>query len=236
MPPVIIPASVSVRLLQLTYTFQVADFGLSKPSELVDQNTSMSTVHAASISPRWLAPELLRGEDAGRPSDVYSFGIIMWELLTWQLPWAGTGAHTIPVKVVQGDRPAVPDRGRLPGPNNHAFREGVYAYIALMCRCWSDDPRDRPGFADVVRDLEDLLGRLDHTDAENRQTGAPPHGDTDGPTGPICCICFENVPDIRLHPCGHAVCRGCSTEMLLRLQRSCPVCRQPVTDRQDLYL
>ena len=235
MPPVIIPASVSVRLLQLTYTFQVADFGLSKPSELVDQNTSMSTVHAASISPRWLAPELLRGEDAGRPSDVYSFGIIMWELLTWQLPWAGTGAHAIPVKVVQGDRPAVPDRGRLPGPDNHAFREGLYAYIALMCRCWSDDPRDRLGFADVVRDLEDLLGRTDHTDAENRQTGAP-RDIMDGEARLSCCVCLENVPDIRLHPCGHAVCRGCSTGMLQRHLNDCPQCRGAVMERQDLYL
>lgn len=38
-------------------------------------------------NPRWLAPEILSGLPYTVAADVYSFGIIMWELLTWQVPW-----------------------------------------------------------------------------------------------------------------------------------------------------
>lgn len=42
----------------------------------------------ASTPPRWLAPEVLEGEQATLASDVYSFGIILWECLTFEVPFA----------------------------------------------------------------------------------------------------------------------------------------------------
>ena len=39
--------------------------------------------------PRWLAPEVLREGRQSRASDVFSFAIIMWEMLTWQIPYTG---------------------------------------------------------------------------------------------------------------------------------------------------
>lgn len=146
----------------------------------------------------------------------------------------------IPVLVAQGQRPAVPeDRGTLPGPDTGAFREGLEEYIALMRRCWSDMPQDRPGFQDVVRALVDLSGRFEHT--ENAPPMAP-QGDTGDAMLPSCPVCFDNIPNIpnipniRLHPCGHAVCRDCSTSMLQRQMHSCPQCRKHVSERQDLFL
>ena len=41
------------------------------------------------MNPIWLAPEVLLGGRATAASDVYSFGLVLYELLTWQLPWAG---------------------------------------------------------------------------------------------------------------------------------------------------
>ena len=38
---------------------------------------------------RGLAPEVLQGGQAGLPCDVWAFGTVMWELLTWQMPFAG---------------------------------------------------------------------------------------------------------------------------------------------------
>ena len=35
----------------------------------------------------WLAPEVLQGQRAGAESDVYAFGLVLFELLAWRLPW-----------------------------------------------------------------------------------------------------------------------------------------------------
>ena len=137
------------------YTWQVSDFGLSKLSELAVDNTSMSTLHGN--NPRWLAPEVIRGEDAGRGSDVFSFGVVMWELLTWEIPWGRANPFTIATKVTQGIRPATPPLHQLPGPDNDCFQAGLEDYLALMHRCWSDIPEDRPDFQEIIQALRDRI-------------------------------------------------------------------------------
>ncbi|MQL81518.1 hypothetical protein Taro_013994 [Colocasia esculenta] len=39
--------------------------------------------------PEWMAPEVLRNEPANEKCDVYSFGVILWELATLRMPWSG---------------------------------------------------------------------------------------------------------------------------------------------------
>jgi serine/threonine protein kinase len=45
----------------------------------------------AASNPRWLAPEVLSGKSYTFAADVYSFGVILWEMLTWQVPWHDMG-------------------------------------------------------------------------------------------------------------------------------------------------
>lgn len=40
---------------------------------------------------RWIAPEVLAGSHYDRAADVYAFGVILWEILTWQVPWDDLG-------------------------------------------------------------------------------------------------------------------------------------------------
>jgi serine/threonine protein kinase len=40
---------------------------------------------------RWMAPEVVAGKSYDRAADVYSFGIILWELATWRIPWDDLG-------------------------------------------------------------------------------------------------------------------------------------------------
>ena len=60
----------------------IADFNLSK----VMEGSLASSVGGAN-NPRWLAPEVLDGQQATPAADVFAFGVVMWEVLTWDIPW-----------------------------------------------------------------------------------------------------------------------------------------------------
>ncbi|OIW15004.1 hypothetical protein TanjilG_28263 [Lupinus angustifolius] len=62
----------------------VCDFGLSRTKH----HTYLSSKSCAG-TPEWMAPEVLRNEPANEKCDVYSFGVILWELATTRIPWKG---------------------------------------------------------------------------------------------------------------------------------------------------
>jgi serine/threonine protein kinase len=86
-----------------------------------------------------MAPELLRFGKASAAADVYSFGIMMWELLTGQVAFKGWQWGAILEHVALGDSP-----GRPPVPEGAP--EG---YVLLMEACWGQDPSRRPAFSEV---------------------------------------------------------------------------------------
>jgi serine/threonine protein kinase len=63
---------------------RITDFGSSKQVE-------ETMTHASNMSgtPLWTAPEILEGSPFRKPADIYSFGVILWELITNQIPWEG---------------------------------------------------------------------------------------------------------------------------------------------------
>lgn len=71
----------------MSSTAQVCDFNLSRA---VEATSILSSMLAA--NPRWLAPEILAGRSYSFSSDIYSFGMILWELLTWRVPWHEYGS------------------------------------------------------------------------------------------------------------------------------------------------
>lgn len=52
-------------------------------------------IQNAVCSHRWLAPEVVTQQHYSKAADVYSFGLILWEMLTWQLPWADLGPFQV---------------------------------------------------------------------------------------------------------------------------------------------
>ncbi|CAN6277995.1 unnamed protein product, partial [Urochloa humidicola] len=71
-------------LVDRNWVVKVSDFGMSR----LKHRTFLSSKSTAG-TPEWMAPEVLRNEPSNEKCDVYSFGVILWELATMRVPWSG---------------------------------------------------------------------------------------------------------------------------------------------------
>ncbi|CAM6099058.1 unnamed protein product [Calypogeia fissa] len=108
------------------------------------------TPHTANY--QWMAPEALGADSdsstiTGR-SDVYSFGMLLWEMLTGQIPFDNFSPVQAAVGVaVHGLRPTIPEDTFQP-------------LKTLMEQCWSRDPLDRPDFSEILDVLDNSTQEL----------------------------------------------------------------------------
>lgn len=89
-------------------------------------------------SPLWTAPEVIRGEKYSEKADVYSFAIILYELLTWSHPYPKDNPHFVMMKVASEDY-----RMDIEDDWDDFFK-------CLVAKCWHPEPEQRPSFKDVV--------------------------------------------------------------------------------------
>ena len=92
-------------LINEDFVGKVADFGLARFEDTATTMTMCGT-------PSWVAPEVFRGESYSHKADVYSYAIVLWELMTAGVPFAGANIHTITLAIVEGKRPPIPPAGR----------------------------------------------------------------------------------------------------------------------------
>ena len=123
-------------LLDESYTTKVCDFGLSR---LKAQSRSM-TANCGTV--QWMAPEVLANRSYDEKADVYSFGIIVWELLSRECPYEGMTAIQCALAVLNRDKR--PDIPKWCPPGLHA----------LIKSCIKKDPSDRPTFAEIIIALD----------------------------------------------------------------------------------
>ncbi|KAF1872085.1 hypothetical protein Lal_00012306 [Lupinus albus] len=117
----------------------VCDFGLSR----LKHNTFLSS-KSTSGTPEWMAPEVLRNEPSNEKCDVYSFGVILWELVTLKLPWTGLNPMQVVAAVGFQDR-------HLDIPMD------VDPLVAsIIWECLQKDPNLRPSFAQLTVALKPL--------------------------------------------------------------------------------
>ncbi|KAF9662321.1 hypothetical protein SADUNF_Sadunf18G0040800 [Salix dunnii] len=123
-------------LVNKNWLVKVCDFGLSR----IKHHTFLSSKSTAG-TPEWMAPEVLRNEPANEKCDIYSFGVILWELATCQIPWKGLN----PMQVV----------GAVGFKNRHLEIPGhIDPAIAQIIRdCWQLEPNLRPSFAQLISRL-----------------------------------------------------------------------------------
>ncbi|XP_039087496.1 non-receptor tyrosine-protein kinase TNK1 isoform X2 [Hyaena hyaena] len=127
-------------LLASPRTIKVADFGLVRPLRGTRGRYVMGGPRP--IPYAWCAPESLRQGAFSSASDVWMFGVTLWEMFSGgEEPWAGVPPYLILQRLEK-------DRARLPRPP--LCPRALYA-VAL--RCWAPHPADRPSFSH----LEGLL-------------------------------------------------------------------------------
>ncbi|XP_057567813.1 tyrosine-protein kinase receptor UFO isoform X2 [Hippopotamus amphibius kiboko] len=180
----------------------VADFGLSKK---IYNGDYYRQGRIAKMPVKWIAIESLADRVYTSKSDVWSFGVTMWEIATrGQTPYPGVENSEIYDYLRQGNR--------LKQPVD--CLDGLYA---LMSRCWELNPRDRPSFAELREDLENTLKALppaqepdeilyvnmdeggDHPEPRGAAGGADPPAQPD-PKDSCSCLTAAEV-----HPAGRYV-------------------------------
>ncbi|KAM3621771.1 uncharacterized protein V6R79_015758 [Siganus canaliculatus] len=122
---------------------KVSDFGLSRVLE--DDAEGTYTTRGGKIPIRWTAPEAIAYRKFTSASDVWSFGIVMWEVMAFgERPYWDMSNHEV--------MKAINEAFRLPAP-----MDCPSAINQLMLQCWQHDRSKRPRFIDIVNILDKLL-------------------------------------------------------------------------------
>uniref|UniRef100_A0A6G1RGC9 receptor protein-tyrosine kinase n=1 Tax=Hypotaenidia okinawae TaxID=2861861 RepID=A0A6G1RGC9_9GRUI len=122
---------------------KVSDFGLSRVLE--DDPEATYTTSGGKIPIRWTAPEAISYRKFTSASDVWSYGIVMWEVMSYgERPYWELSNHEV--------MNAINDGFRLPAP-----LDCPSAVYQLMMQCWLQDRSRRPKFADIVSILDKLI-------------------------------------------------------------------------------
>ncbi|KAF5960887.1 hypothetical protein HYC85_002096 [Camellia sinensis] len=117
---------------------KVADFGVSR----VQAQSGVMTAETGTY--RWMAPEVIEHKPYDHKADIFSFGIVLWELLTGELPYSYLTPLQAAVGVVQeGLRPTIP---------KHTHPK----LAELLEKCWQQNPTLRPNFSEIIEILKQI--------------------------------------------------------------------------------
>ncbi|KNC87617.1 hypothetical protein SARC_00248 [Sphaeroforma arctica JP610] len=87
-------------------------------------------------------PSILKNQKASKRADVYSFAVVLWEMLTGQEPFAGMDPMSIAWLVMEGECLPIPEG--VPEP-----------FKTLLNQCFQTEPEDRPEFNYILKTIED---------------------------------------------------------------------------------
>ncbi|CAL8375530.1 unnamed protein product, partial [Gadus morhua 'NCC'] len=115
-------------------TLKITDFGLAREWH---QTTKMS----AAGTYAWMAPEVIKLSLFSKSSDVWSFGVLLWELLTGEVPYREIDALAVAYGVAM-NKLTLPVPSTCPEP-----------FAQLLGECWSSNPHSRPCFSSILARL-----------------------------------------------------------------------------------
>ena len=130
---------------------KVLDFGLAKPFLTEGKSSDITATQAGRVigTPAYMSPEQARGESTDQRTDIWSFGCIMYQMLTGRLPFEGKTATDMLARIIERE----PDWELLPEEAPENIR-------ALLRCCLEKDPDKRlANITGVTTQINDALGR-----------------------------------------------------------------------------
>ncbi|XP_043808972.1 serine/threonine-protein kinase STY8 isoform X2 [Manihot esculenta] len=129
-------------LMDIHKVVKVADFGVAR----FQNQEGVMTAETGTY--RWMAPEVINHEPYDQKADIFSFAIVLWELVTAKVPYDTMTPLQAALGVRQGLRPELP-------------QDAHPKLLDLMQRCWETTPAHRPSFSEITVELETLLQEVE---------------------------------------------------------------------------
>ncbi|XP_059688365.1 insulin receptor-related protein [Gavia stellata] len=156
------------------FTVKIGDFGMTRDIYETDYYRKGGK---GLLPVRWMSPEALKDGIFNTQSDVWSFGVVLWEIATLaEQPYQGMSNEQV-LRFVM-------DNGVLERPEN--CPEKLHE---LMCLCWQQNPRQRPSFIQLLENIKDHMAPAFRTlsffySPENRRRGSGEPSDTETDQSP----------------------------------------------------
>jgi serine/threonine protein kinase len=125
-------------LLDASMCVRVADFGFSR---LRTNNQARGVTKSTTGPVKWMAPEAIRRRMYSSASDVFSFGVLLFEVFSGTPPWQGVDNTDVMFRVCSGERILL---------DENLFPKDIRS---LIVSCWQQNPQERPN----IRSVHDIL-------------------------------------------------------------------------------
>ncbi|RIA97959.1 kinase-like domain-containing protein [Glomus cerebriforme] len=133
---------------QISQTFCISDLGFCGPDD-----KPLNSVYG---NLPYIAPEVIAGKETTFASDVYSIGMLMWEISSGEPPFTGLNHdYDLAINIINGMRPK-------------AVLETPLEYRKLMEQCWDADPTKRPGINTLEGEII-IIRKLYYQNEEEQQ-------------------------------------------------------------------
>ena len=153
------------------FTAKISDFGLA--TGISTTTFGASSVKAGGGTTAYKAPEVF-DDMPTTASDVYAFGIVCWELLSGDRPWAGRSDSAILGAVVnRGERPPMASAPPTSSGDTPPSLDVFSLLSNLVQRCWQQEGESRPKFSQISRQLEFAVSQMSQLRVSLRPNANP---------------------------------------------------------------
>lgn len=127
-------------LIGENWKIKISDYGLSRFFNKNNKDDNRGRIG----TPHWMAPEILKGVKYEQSADIFSFGMILWEILSQDIPYYGVNPYQV-IHLVADQKKIV----EVPNEGNSTLRK-------LTQRCLEYEPSLRPNMDEIVECLDKL--------------------------------------------------------------------------------